>query len=193
MSQGTPAKPARRQGPAQAAVRPGTALSARIQDWKAQWAALSAEDRRFSLVRGIGVLVLLGIPLFLLLHPETGRDVEWPGGRIVWTGIIAVLPLAIVAMGFYTWRRVCPLAFFGRMSEWLGWPDRPGIRESERRRRRVPPWLARNYPSVTWGFLAAMLALRLLLINSNATAMALTFIGLILLAALTSFRYTGKT
>jgi hypothetical protein len=96
-------------------------------------------------------------------------------------------------MGFYTWRRVCPLAFFGRMSEWLGWPDRPGIRESERRRRRVPQGLARNYPYVTWGFLAAMLALRLLLINSNATAMALTFVGLILLATLTSFRYTGKT
>lgn len=190
MSPGKPSSPRRSARPRS---NSGTLLSARIEDWKAQWAALDPEDRRFGLVRGIGVLILLGIPLLLFMRPESGIEVEWPGGRWVWTAVIAMLPLAIVVMGFYTWRRICPLAFFGRLGEWIGWPDRPGTRESERRRIRVPESWARRYPYVTWGFLATMLALRLLLINSNSTALALTFVGLILLATLTSFRYTGKT
>jgi hypothetical protein len=166
---------------------------ARIRNRKAPWAPLKPGGRCFNLLRGIGVLFLLGIPLLLLLHPESGPEVEWPGARFVWTLLIPLLPLFIVVASFYTWRQICPLAFFARMSEWLGWPDRPGIREAARRRRRVPKWLARNYPFVTWGFLAAMLALRLLLINSNAIAIALTFLGMIVLATLTGFFYTGKT
>jgi hypothetical protein len=165
----------------------------RVKNRKAQWAALKPRDRCLGALRGIGVLCLLGIPFFLLRYPETGIEVEWPGARFVWTLIIALLPLLIVSAGFYTWRQICPLAFFARMSEWIGWPDPPGTREAARRRRRVPRWLARNYPLVTWGFLAAMLVLRLLLINSNAIALALTFLGLILLATLTGFLYTGKT
>lgn len=158
----------------------------------------------FVLLRSIGLVILLGIPLFLFYaQPAPSAkaphgippwlEIEWPGGRYVWTLIIALLPLAIVLMGFYNWRKICPLAFFGRLSEWIGWPDRSDMRDNQRRRKRVSPWLAKNYPVITWGFLTAMLVLRILLINSNAVALALTFIGLCLSAALVSFLYTGKT
>src|SRR5713226_2142253 len=115
-------------------------IFARARNWKAEWAALKPQGRCLGILRGIGVLVLLGIPLFLLLHPASGPEVEWPGARFVWTLLIALLPLLIVGAGFYTWRQICPLAFFARMSEWLGWPDPPGIRDAARRRRRVPKW-----------------------------------------------------
>lgn len=179
------------------AARPAAAQDAEpaslLPGWQAQWSALSPGDRGVGLLRGIGVLILAGMPVFLFLYPQGNRNSPWPGARFVWTVIIALLPLAIVAMGFYPWRRICPLAFFGRMGEWIGWPDPPGTRESERRRLRVPKWLTRSYPAVTWSFLAAMLALRLLLTNSNAAALAVSLIGLMVLAMLVSFRYTGKT
>src|SRR5712692_9196521 len=120
----TPGAPRRRSRCAAPAATPGTSLARRIAAWKARWAALTPEDRRLGLLRGIGVLILVGIPLLLFLHPKTGIEVVWPM-------VIALLPLAIVAVGFYTWRQICPLAFFGRLGEWLGWPDRPGTRENE--------------------------------------------------------------
>jgi Cyclic nucleotide-binding domain len=172
---------------------PRTLPASWLQDRRARWSALSPGDRCLGILRGLGVVILSGLPLFLFLNPRTGIDVAWPGARLVWTVVIALLPLAIVAMGFYTWRQICPLAFWARMSEWIGWPDKPGAKESERRRGRVPAWLARSYPYVTWGFLAVLLALRILLINSHAASLAWTFVGLMALAALVGFRYTGKT
>ena len=43
----------------------------------------------------------VGIPL-MLSYPI--------GPRLLWTLTIAILPLGIVAMGYYSWRRICPLA-----------------------------------------------------------------------------------
>ena len=181
----------------------GAGLSARLRSLPAEAAALTPGDRWMTAVRAFAVLVLVAIPVFLVFYrgaPDPNRIapyaepfIPWTGGRIVWTVVIALLPLFIVSIGFYTWRRICPLAFFGRMSEWLQWPDRRDTPNASMRRKRVPKWLAVNYPIVTWSFLVAMLALRILLINSNALALALTFAGLCALAALCSFRYTGKT
>src|SRR5579871_4647220 len=66
------------------------------------------QSRWLRLVQGVGIGVFLGIPLFLLLFqpPVTVAPpgvapwlgVGWPGGRYVWTLIIALLPLAIVLM-----------------------------------------------------------------------------------------------
>src|SRR5438105_108170 len=137
MSMLTPGAPRGRARLVPPESRPGTPVARQIEAWKARWAALTPEDRRLGIVRGIGVVILVGIPVFLFLNPKTGMEVVWPGGRLVWTHTIALVPLAIVAVGFYTWRQICPLAFFGRMSEWIGWPDRPGTREEARRRIRV--------------------------------------------------------
>ena len=155
-------------------------------------------------MRAIGVLVLAAIPVVLCMYrgavdPAIGTSdpnivpIGWTGGRIIWTVVIALLPLFIVSVGFYTWRRICPLAFFGRMSEWLEWPDKRTTPNANLRRKRVSKWVSVNYPVLTSGFLVLMLVLRLLLINSNAIALAVTFAGLCLMAAVCSFRYTGKS
>ena len=167
-------------------------------------ASLTPQDRRMFALRTVGVLLLVLTPLFLCIYraaPDPAMltsdpgvlPVAWPGGRIVWTVGIALLPLFIVSVGFYTWRRICPLAFFGRMSEWLEWPDKRTTPNANLKRKRVPKWLSSYYPVLTSSFLVLMLALRLLLINSDAVALALSFAGLCALAALCSFFFTGKT
>ena len=170
-----------------------------------EWEALSPNDKFSGLVRAVGVLILVAIPLFLMQYvakpePEILPNsipnwiaVDWPGGRIIWTVVIAILPLFIVVIGFYAWRKICPLAFFGRMSEWLEWPDSRATSNSKLRRIRVSGWVVQNYPYITWGFLTIMLALRILILNSNSLSLAIAFAGICLLASAVSFRYTGKS
>ncbi|MBM3457282.1 MAG: hypothetical protein FJX77_01930, partial [Armatimonadetes bacterium] len=175
---------------------PADAAAGRLSLWKlwrADWAAADPVRRGQLVLRAAGLCVLLGIPIGLLTTPQGGLEREWPGPRLVWTLIIALLPLALVWMGFYHWREVCPLAFLSRLSEWIEWPDARTVREAERRRRRVSPWLARNYPYVTWGFLAFALLLRLLILNSHQVALGLAFLGIIGAAIVVGFRYTGKS
>ena len=176
----------------------------RLFSLRNDWEALSKIDKLFGLLRGVGVLILIAIPLFLFFYaprPEFGGAetlpswlaIDWPGGRVIWTVIIAILPLFIVIIGFYAWRLICPLAFFGRMAEWIEWPDSRSASNSKLKRIRVSPWVALNYPYITWGFLTAMLVLRILILNSNSLSLAITFVALCLLASAVSFRYTGKT
>ena len=77
--------------------------------------------------------------------------------RVFWTMLLPLLILAIVLMGFPTWRRVCPLAFFGEAGRVL---DR-GVR------RRVPAWLERWFFPLTFSILLAMLVLRLVATNGD--------------------------
>ena len=172
--------------------------------WWKDWAGLSRDDKILGAIRTCAIFVLIGIPIFLfsyhpdydkqpLYEPQKWLHISWTSGRFVWTLVIAILPLCIILMGFYRWRQICPLAWFGRMSEWVGYPDKRTTPAKERRRRTVPEWLVKNYPAFTWGFLAFMLAMRILLINSNSVALAWAFIGLCALAAAVSFRYVGKS
>ena len=181
-----------------------TKTFALLTSFRQAWPDIGPAERRFAVLRALSILILAAIPVFLCLYsgmphshgPAADPDVlpvAWPGARIIWTVVIALLPLFIVSIGFYTWRRLCPLAFFGRMSEWIQWPDERGTPNARMRRKRVSKWVSVNYPVLTSGFLVLMLIARLLLINSNAVALAATFAGLCALAALCSFRYTGKS
>jgi len=172
--------------------RPG---SSRLAALRTEWRNLGPGDRRLAMVRAVGVLIWIAIPICLFLWPQNGMApyVEWPGTRIVWTIIVAFLPIGIVAVGYYNWRQSCPLMFFARMSEWIGWPDQRSTPARQRRRRFVPPWVARNYPLITWGMLFILLTLRILVINSDTRALAWTFIGLLTLAMFVGFVYTGKS
>ena len=175
-----------------------------VRTFRAIFSTDGQSDKILALLRGFGILVLVAIPAFLFTFtgipdaslrsadPDVAR-LSWTGGRVIWTVVIALLPLFIVSVGFYAWRRICPLAFFGRMSEWLEWPDKRGTPNAEMRRKRVSGWMAHNYPVVTSSFLITMLIMRLLLINSNPAALGWTFVILCVLATVCSFRYTGKT
>ena len=126
-------------------------------------------------MRALFVVVLVGTVPLALFAPH--------GPRIVWTVLIATVPLTVVVGGFYWWRRVCPLALFGQLGRLVG---RPG-------RKKIGDGGARVYLYVQLGVLVTSLALRLIATNGTPWALA-GFLGVIVLAAIvTSFVYTGKT
>jgi hypothetical protein len=69
-------------------------------------------------VRQIALGVFVAVPILALLIPSIA-------GRVVWTILIAALPLFIVLIGFHRWRRICPLAYVAQIPGRL---KRPGNR-----------------------------------------------------------------
>ena len=59
------------------------------------------------------------------------------GNRLLWTVCIAALPFFWMTIGYYVWRRICPLAVAGQLGRLLG---RPGT-------RKAGGWLAAHYVS----------------------------------------------
>ena len=105
------------------------------------------------------------------------------GRRIVWTCLIAVLPLFWVLGGYHLWRRICPLAVMGQFGRLVG---RPGT-------RKAGAWLSLNYLYAQYGLLVTAICMRLLWTNGDAPWLA-AFLGGVALAAIsTSFLFTGKT
>src|SRR5690349_18882625 len=77
------------------------------------------------------------------------------GNRIVWTVLIASLPIFFVVGGYHLWRRICPLAVAGQLGRFLG---RPGT-------RKVGDWLGERYIYVQFGVLFFGLSFRLVAMN----------------------------
>jgi hypothetical protein len=124
----------------------------------------------------IALAVFVGVPIFALLAPSLA-------GRVVWTVLIAGLPLFIVLVGYHRWRRLCPLAFFAQIPAWF---NRSG-------KRRAPQWLEDDYYYVAFGVFFVSLWLRLNATNGNGYAIAIFFVILSLAAIAVGFLYTGKT
>ena len=103
--------------------------------------------------------------------------------RVVWTVIIAALPLVWTTLGFHAWRRVCPLAAFGQLGRLLG---RPGT-------RRMGAWMSRYYLLVQLAIMIGCLSLRLIATNGGAAWLAGFLVAIAVCAALTSLTYAGKT
>ena len=134
---------------------------------------LSAEN----LIRGALIVGYVGLVVVCFVTP-------W-GPRLFWTIGLPLLPVSIVLMGFYAWRRICPLAFWGT----LGLRLKP----KGQKVRRVPKWAEQWFFLIAGGFLACMLVVRLVLINGDGAWLGLTLIGIGLLAAATNFVYSGRT
>jgi len=127
-------------------------------------------------LRWTALAVWLAIPISTYVsHP-------WPS-HIVWSLIIAGLPLFIVLVGYHRWRRICPLAFFSQIPVYL---RRPGV-------RRASPWLEEHYYYIMFAFFAFALWLRLTVINGNGPAIAVFFILLSAAALMFGALFTGKT
>ncbi|HEX9010701.1 MAG TPA: cyclic nucleotide-binding domain-containing protein [Holophagaceae bacterium] len=133
------------------------------------------ESALLRLLRGAGLVVLLGAGPLALLHPL--------GVRIVWAVAVAALPLGIVLAGYHAWRRVCPLAFFATL----------GQRLKRQGKRKAGEWLGRHHLDVQAAVLAVAMALRHLGANDAPWALALLFAAVVLAALTTGFLYTGKT
>jgi hypothetical protein len=124
----------------------------------------------------IALGVFVAVPIFALLVPSLA-------GRVVWTVLIAGLPLFIVLVGYHRWRRICPLAFFAQIP----------ARFNRSGKRRAPPWLEENYYYVAFGVFFVSLWLRLNATNGNGYAIAIFFVILAVAAIAAGFLYTGKT
>ena len=133
---------------------------------------LSKAQRRTRSVLVAGYVGLVGLGLMSDAQP-----------RVFWTMLLPLLPVGIVLMGFYTWRNVCPLAFFGELGRLL----------NRGRQRRVPAWLERWFFPATFGILLAFLVLRLVATNGDPLWLSGMLVGLALAALVTNAIFTGKT
>ena len=127
-------------------------------------------------IKWVALAVFVTVPVFAML-------VQSFAGRVVWTMVVAALPLFIVLAGYHRWRKICPLAFFSQIPVLL---RRPGT-------SKASEWLERKYYYVTFGVFFVSLWLRLIATNGDGRAIA-TFFVLISFAALVfGAFYTGKT
>jgi hypothetical protein len=142
---------------------------------KAPWAVLSSFSLE-DLIRGIlGVLYVTIIVICFTTNI---------GPRIFWTMALPLLIMMIVLIGFNTWRRICPLAYWGTFGV--------RFRLKKAKVRRVPEWMESWFFLISLGFLVVMLVVRLVLINGDGKFLGITLILIGILAAFTNFSYSGR-
>src|SRR5918996_1938096 len=79
-------------------------------------------------IRWAALAVFIAIPPFAYFFPDYA-------GGVVWTVVVASLPVFIVLVGYHRWRRICPLAFFAQLPTSLKLPGT----------HRAGPWLEAHY------------------------------------------------
>jgi hypothetical protein len=129
-------------------------------------------------LKWVALAVFIAIPVFAHLP-----FMQPYAGRVVWTMVVASLPLFIVLVGYHRWRRICPLAFFAQIPVRL---RRPGV-------RRASPWLEANYYYVAFTIFVVSLWIRLIATNGDGHAIAAFFVMIALAALIFGAFYTGKT
>jgi hypothetical protein len=129
-------------------------------------------------VKWVALAVFVAIPLFAHM-----KMMESIAGRIVWTVVVAAIPLFIVLVGYHRWRRICPLAFFAQIPVRL---KRPGI-------KKASPWLEANYYYVSFTIFFFSLWMRLIGTNGDGHAIAAFFVMISFAALIFGAFYTGKT
>ena len=120
--------------------------------------------------------MFIAVPIFAYFFQDYA-------GGVVWTILVASLPIFIVLVGYHRWRRICPLAFFAQLPARL---KRPGT-------RKAGPWLEANYYYVVFCVFFVSLWLRLIATNGDGHAIMAFFVVLSLTALLFGMLYTGKT
>jgi hypothetical protein len=136
----------------------------------------TAGSRWVQFVRWTALVVFVAVPVFCLVVPALA-------GRVVWTVVVASLPLFIVLVGYHRWRVICPLAFFGTLGGRIGQGGR--WRMSKR-------WEVLYYYA-TGSIFFVSLWLRLVATNGDGTMLAAFFLAISFAAFLVSVLFTGKT
>lgn len=122
------------------------------------------------------------------------------GARLFWTMLVPIVPLFLLVFGHEAWRRVCPLSLASQIPGLIGLRRWRSV--FERRtglvRKTLPlidrqSWVARNSWYVQFGFLFTGVTARLLIINTDRTAMAIALLTVISMAVLTGLLWGGKT
>jgi len=122
------------------------------------------------------------------------------GARLFWTMLVPIVPLFLLVFGHEAWRRVCPLSLASQIPGLLGLRRWRSVLERRTGlvRKTLPlidrqSWLARNNWYVQFGFLFTGVAARLLIINTDRTAMAIALLTVIGMAVATGLLWGGKT
>jgi len=126
--------------------------------------------RRSALVVFVG---LIGLGVVDRLH----------AGRVVWTVVIASLPLLVVLAGYHRWRRICPLGLLAQL------PVRFGLGGH----RRAGGWMQRNAYYLSFAVFLVSLWLRLVVTNGDGYAIAWFLLTLSAIAIAVDAVFTGKT
>lgn len=103
--------------------------------------------------------------------------------RLIWTVLVPPLPLIIILIGFATWRNICPLAFFSKISQDINWFPK----------RKVPQWFEDNFYIFQFSLLFLAFALRLTLLNFDASYLAWFVILVIFSSFMVNLIFTGKS
>ena len=127
-------------------------------------------------LRWVALAVFIALPVFAFFFRALA-------GRVVWTMVVAALPLFIVLVGYHRWRRICPLAFFAQIPVRL---RRPGT-------RRASKWSETHYYFIAFAIFFFSLWLRLIATNGDGHAITVFFILLSLAALIIGAIYTGKS
>jgi hypothetical protein len=127
-------------------------------------------------LRWLALTIFIGVPIFCVFVPSLA-------GRVVWTMVVASLPLFIVLVGYYRWRVICPLAFFGTLGARLG---RPGTRRMSKR------WET-TYYYAAGGIFFVSLWLRLVATNGDGLMLGAFFVAISFAALMVGVFFTGKT
>ena len=122
------------------------------------------------------------------------------GNRFFWTMLIPLLPIFLLVFGHEAWRRICPLSFISQLPRYLNWQRKKPVLvrrtgQVERQLKLVSRegWISRNVQYVQFSLLFLALSSRLLFLNSDRTALALFFIGIIIAALTVGYLWGGKT
>jgi Cyclic nucleotide-binding domain/4Fe-4S binding domain len=154
--------------PASPITKPAPAKSKRAAEGEVEWWVTP--------IKWFALAVYIAVPVF-------AHMMQHYAGRIVWTVVVAGIPLFIVLVGYHRWRRICPLAFFAQIPVRL---RRPGIKKAE-------PWLQANYYYIPVAIFTVSLWLRLISTNGDGHAITAFFVLLSLAALIFGAFYTGKT
>lgn len=118
---------------------------------------------------------------------------------VFWALVVPASIMILLVFGHETWRRICPLSFLSQLPRALGLQrrrqvsSRSGAARYELVKVRKDSWLSRNHLYVQFALLAAGLAARLLLINSNRLALGLFLLMTIVAAIVVGYLYEGKS
>src|SRR6266436_5504675 len=116
-------------------------------------------------LRWAALAVFVALPAFAYFYRGLA-------GRVIWTIVVAALPLFIVLVGYHRWRRICPLAFFAQIPVLL---RRPGTRRASR-------WSETHYYFIALAVFFFSLWLRLIATNGDGHAITIFFVFLSLAA-----------
>lgn len=122
----------------------------------------------FSVVSAVALIIVL------LVRPRLGLF-------IAWDVLIPLVPIMLLVAPML-WRNVCPIAVVGQFFERFGLS----------RRRKLPRWLQRVAPTISIFLLFALVPLRLVLFNLDATSLALLMVVTVVVSLVGGAIITGK-